>query len=105
MKQRSIILLESAKQDLRKLVVWLAREASDSVAHRYVAKVQSRIATLRFGAERGTVRDAKRGLRVIGILPHTSLVFSVDGSHVYILRVLHGGQSFELDEADDQAGP
>ncbi|MHA6690518.1 type II toxin-antitoxin system RelE/ParE family toxin [Devosia sp. A449] len=104
MKQRSIILLESAKQDLRRMVVWLAQEASDAVAHRYVDKVRSRIATLRYGAERGTVRDPKRGLRVIGILPHTSLVFTVDESHVYVLRILHGGQSLALDDDDDQAG-
>ena len=48
-------------------------------------------------AERGTLRDTGRGIRIIGILPHTSLVFSVDESHVYILRVLHGGQSPDLE--------
>lgn len=103
MKRRSVILLESAKQDLRELVVWIAREASAAVAHRYVNKVKERVFTLRLAGERGTVRDAAKGLRVIGILPNTSVVFSVDESHVYVLRVLHGGKSFELDDGEDQA--
>ncbi|WP_375451030.1 type II toxin-antitoxin system RelE/ParE family toxin [uncultured Devosia sp.] len=105
MKQRSVILLESAKRDLRDLTIWLAKEVSPAVARRYVDNVQSRIATLHLGAERGTIRDAGRALRVIGILPRTSLVFSVDDSHVYILRVLHGGQLFEFDDGDDQVDP
>ena len=101
MKRRSIILLDSAKQDLRKLVEWLAREVSTTVARRYVDKVMARIRTLRIAAERGTIRDAHRGLRIIGIQPNTSILFSVDARHVYILRVLHGGQQPDLDE--DQA--
>lgn len=104
MKLREIVLLESAKQDLRNMTVWLTQEVSPETAHRYVSKVQSRIATLQTGSERGTVRDRVRGLRVIGILPRTSVVFSVSESQVFILRVLHGGQAWDTDltaEDDD----
>lgn len=52
-----------------------------------------------------TSERAARGLRVIGILPRTSVVFSVDENNAYVLRVLHGGQAFDLDENEGQADP
>ncbi|MEO5805721.1 type II toxin-antitoxin system RelE/ParE family toxin [Devosia sp.] len=100
MKKRSVILLGSAKRDLQSLVEYLAREISVSVARNYIGRVQKRLSTLEYGAQRGTIRNAKTGLRVIGILPNTSVAFVVDDNEVHVLRILHGGRTLEQEDGD-----
>jgi plasmid stabilization system protein ParE len=95
MKRRTIVVSESARQNLRQLTIWLSQRASNKIAHRYVARIQERITQLEYGAERGTVRNTRSGLRLIGILPNVNLAFTVSNDTVYVLRVIYGGQDWQ----------
>jgi toxin ParE1/3/4 len=104
MKRRSIVISEGARHDLRQLTLWLSQNASRQVAHRYVARIHKRIAQLEYGAERGTIRSTRSGLRLIGILPAINLAFTVSDDRVYVLRVLYGGQDLQIGLSEDEDG-
>ena len=102
MKRRMIVVSDSARHDLRQITLWLSQNASKQVAHRYVERIQKRIMQLEYGAERGTVRSTRSGLRLIGILPAVNLAFTVTEDTVHILRVLYGGQDLQMALNEDE---
>ena len=67
--------------------------ANTARAHRLV-----RLATLEYGAERGTIRNAQRGIRMIGILPTVSVAFLVTEDAVAINRILYNGENWTSDD-------
>lgn len=77
---------------------WLADVASAEVAERYVGSILKRMATLEYGAERGTLRqDNDRNYRLIGLTKSVRIAFVVDETQVIILRVLYRGRGLETD--------
>ena len=53
---------------------------------------------LEYGAERGTIRNAQRGIRMIGILPTVSVAFLVTEDAVAINRILYNGENWTSDD-------
>lgn len=94
MRQRQVVLLESAELDLDEIADWVVEFASEAAAERYIERIQRRIDTLAYGSERGTLREEANGLRIIGLFRGVSLAFVVDGDTVVVHRVLYRGRNF-----------
>ena len=97
MQRRSVRYSPAAERDLEGISDWLSDVASEAVGVRYIRRIQKRVETLGDGGERGTVRNAETGLRVIGILASVSVAFTVDGDIVNVQRVIYGGQNWLAD--------
>lgn len=95
MRERQIILLESAETDLNDIADWIIEFASEGTATRYVDRIQKRIDSLAYASERGTLRPEAAGLRIIGIMRGVSIAFVVDGDTVVVHRILYRGRSFQ----------
>jgi toxin ParE1/3/4 len=95
MRQRRLVLLQSAYEDLGKIDDWLSDVASAAVAERFVDRILSRLATFEYAGARGTIREDIPGLRVIGLLPHVNVAFVVDDESVLVYRILYGGQNWK----------
>ena len=98
MRRRTLRYSPTAIDDLRRIAVLLSRIASVEVSRRFLARIRERIRTLEYGAERGTIRNAQRGIRVIGILPTVSVAFVVTEDAVTINRILYNGESWSSDD-------
>ena len=94
MRERRVILLESAERDLDEIADWLIEYASLVVAERYLDRIQQRLDKLAFASKRGSLRTEVPGLRLIGILPGVSVAFVVDDDRVIVHRILYRGRSF-----------
>lgn len=95
MRQRPIINLESALNDLDAISDWLVDEASEEVALRHIRRITSRIDTLSIVAERGSIRPEFPGIRVVGLLTSVNVAFVVTSDSVVIHRVFYGGQNWQ----------
>ena len=94
MRKRRIVYAPAATRDRADIARWLSRQASPEVARRFDQRIRSAIKGLEYGSERGTVRDTRSGLRVIGILPTVSVAFSVGEDAVTVHRILSHGQNW-----------
>lgn len=105
MKRRTIRYAPEAERDLERLSDWLADVASEATAIRYIRQIKQRIESLSEGSERGTIRDSRSKLRVVGVLKSVSVAFHVDEDAVNIQRVMYGGQDWQsaltADDGDD----
>lgn len=98
MRRRTIRYSATAIDDLRRIAALLSRVASVEVSRRFVVRIRERVRTLEYGAERGTVRDAQRGIRMIGVLPTVSVAFVVTEDAVAINRILYNGENWTSDD-------
>ena len=98
MRRRTIRYSAVAIEDLRRIAALLSRAASVDVSRRFVVRIRQRIRTLEYGAERGTIRNAQRGIRMIGILPTVSVAFLVTEDAVAINRILYNGENWTSDD-------
>jgi plasmid stabilization system protein ParE len=94
MRRRTIRYSATAIDDLRRIAALLSRVASVDVSRRFIVRIRQRIRTLEYGAERGTIRNAQRGIRMIGILPTVSVAFLVTEDAVAINRILYNGENW-----------
>jgi plasmid stabilization system protein ParE len=94
MRRRTIRYSAAAIDDLRRIAALLSRVASVEVSRRFVMRIRQRIRTLEYGAERGTIRNAERGIRMIGILPTVSVAFLATEDAVAINRILYNGENW-----------
>lgn len=94
MRKRWVLYTVPARDDLTNIGRWLARNASEAVARRFVGRIRLAIRELQYASERGTVREGGRGIRIIGILPTVGVAFSVDEDAVHVHRILHNGQNW-----------
>jgi toxin ParE1/3/4 len=93
MKTRHVVLAPEAADDLIGLYEWVAARASPVVAMGYLGRVESFLAGLSVGSERGQLRsDVRSGLRVVGFERRLTVAFLVDDDLVTVLRVLGAGQ-------------
>ena len=96
MRRRTIRYSATAIEDLRRIAALLSRVASVDVS--FIVRIRERIRTLEYGAERGTMRNAQRGIRMIGILPTVSVAFLVTEDAVAINRILYNGENWTSDD-------
>ncbi|WP_245440530.1 type II toxin-antitoxin system RelE/ParE family toxin [Neorhizobium sp. T25_13] len=74
------------------------KSASTVVARSYVARLRTFLAGLETFPERGTIRDTRDGMRIIGFERRISVAFVVEDEEAIILRLLYAGQHFPRDE-------
>ncbi|WP_372422424.1 type II toxin-antitoxin system RelE/ParE family toxin [Salinarimonas chemoclinalis] len=95
---RRLILAATARRDLDSLLRGLEQRAGYEVASGYVSRVERFLQGLVDFPERGTRRSKHRPkMRVIGFERRVSVVFTVDGGDVVVLRVLYGGRNLPPD--------
>jgi len=98
MQRRIVGYSPAARNDLIRIGRWVARRTSGTVAKRFVARIRERIRKLDYAAERGTVREGTRNVRIIGILPTVAIAFSVEEDAVMVHRILYNGQNWVSDD-------
>lgn len=101
MNRRAVRYAPAAERDLEKPADWLSKVASEKRAIDYVLRIRSQIEKLDLGGERGTVRDAHTGMRVISVFRPISVAFWIEDDVVAIQRVIYGGQDWKSDLATD----
>ncbi|WP_105425345.1 type II toxin-antitoxin system RelE/ParE family toxin [Neorhizobium tomejilense] len=99
MKRYRVRLTEEAEAD----VAWIYRSvrrmsSSALVARNYIARVRAFLTEFETFPERGTIRDARNGMRLIGFERRVSVAFVVEDNEVVILRLLYAGQHFQRGE-------
>ncbi len=100
---RTVVFDPAAQDDLDDLFEWIADRTGVATAKRYTDRL--RAYCLRFDAvpERGMRRDDLRpGIRIVGFERRVTVMFTLTGAHVVILRLFYGGQDFE--RAFDESG-
>jgi toxin ParE1/3/4 len=83
---------------LTELYSWIAKNAGEAVADRYLGRLQAYCLGLTTFPLRGRVRDDLRpGVRVTSFQRQITIVYTVAGDSVVILRIL--GRGRQLDKA------
>jgi toxin ParE1/3/4 len=101
-----VVLRPQARRDLADLGIYITREASRQVAHRYVMRLREACRTLREFPERGTMRpDLLPGLRTMGFEGRATIAFVVEGDTVRVLNIFYGGRDFEAHLRDESNLP
>lgn len=102
MRERRVVYLPLAREDLRRIGQWITHRVSKRFAKGYLARIRDRIETLCNGSERGTLRDdVRQGTRVIGIMKSITIAFTVTERDVIVLRVFYGGQDRRRELSDE----
>ena len=95
MKARKVVYAETAREDLLRILQWLAEKASVSSAIDIVGDLESFIDRLDVASERGTLRDdISTGLRMISH-ERADIAILVDEETVLITRIFYGGEDYE----------
>jgi len=94
MRSRRIVYAPEARRDRENIARWLTQRASSEIARRFDHRIRDAIRRLEYASERGTVRDERLGLRLIGILPTVAIAFSVSEDAVIVHRILYQGQNW-----------
>lgn len=94
MRKRRVVYAPDARRDRASIARWLTRQASPEVARRFDQRIRDAIQGLEYASERGTLRDDRLGLRLIGILPTVAVAFSVKEDAVTVHRILYHGQNW-----------
>ena len=88
----SLRLTETAEDDLSEIWAYLAFEASEPVATRFVKSIEKAFATLQHTPSIGTPRERfAPGLRVIFQSPY-AIYYLPSEQDILIVRVLHGAR-------------
>ena len=88
----SLRLTETAEADLSEIWAYLANEASEVVATRFIESIETIFATLQHAPEIGTRRERfAPGLRVVFQSPY-AIYYLPSEQDIMIVRVLHGAR-------------
>ena len=91
--KRQVIFAEKAKRDLRELHRYISENDDPRRADGYLDRIEVWCRSLDTFPERGEdLGDVRRGLRKAGFERRISILFAVKPRHVYVLRVVYGGQ-------------
>lgn len=102
MMQFDLVFLPEAKDDLDSLYSWIADSSGERVAERFTGRLRSFCYNLTYAPDRGSRRnDLTPGLRSIGYRRRATIVFSIQGSAVVIVRAIYRGRSIEALFAKD----
>ena len=96
MKVRTVIFSPEARDDVVALYDWIAAAAHPQTVLGYIERIEAYCQGLRIGSERGTRRDDIRpGLRIVTFERRVTIAFTVDATHVVILRLFYAGRNWE----------
>ena len=102
MRHHRLVYRPRARRDIHEIARWLAFRVSRQFASKYVERIKTRIQSLKFAGERGTIRqDIGPGVRAIGLMEAITVAFVVNAESVVILRVIYGGQDWRADLTTD----
>jgi plasmid stabilization system protein ParE len=101
-KRYHVRLTAEAEADVAWIYRFVRRKsASSEVARNYVGRIRTFLKEFETFPERGTVRDIRDGMRIVGFERRVSIAFVVESGEVVVLRILYAGQQFRTD--DDRA--
>jgi toxin ParE1/3/4 len=99
---RTLRLTETAEADLAEIWSYLALEASEAVATRFLSSITARFSDVLLFPMSGALRS-QLGPGLRAIFQHNYAIYYVPGdSEVVIVRVLHGSR--DMDAIADQGG-
>ncbi|MCJ9668966.1 MULTISPECIES: type II toxin-antitoxin system RelE/ParE family toxin [unclassified Neorhizobium] len=99
MKRYYVRLTEEAEADVAWIYRFVRRKsASTAVARNYIGRIRTLLKEFEVFPERGSIRDIRDGMRVVGFGRRVSIAFIVESDDVVVLRVLYAGQQFRTDE-------
>jgi len=103
MRRRSVIQSKTANRDIVTIYFQIAEMAGHSIAERYVDRIEKYLSNFDLASERGTLRnDLMPGLRIIGFERRVTIAFTVEQTHVTVLRVFYGGKDWEEEWDEDE---
>ncbi len=95
MKLFEVVFAPKANRDRADIYEWLAERASPDIAKHFVDGILNECESLRMAPYRGTTRSmAGLEVRTFGYKRSVSIVFTIDGDTVQILRLLYHGQTY-----------
>lgn len=95
MKSRSVVYTDTARQDLLRILHWLANNASIPSAVDVVVDIEDFIDRLDIASQRGIRRDdIEPGLRMISH-KRADIAVLVEEDRVLIIRIFYGGENYE----------
>jgi toxin ParE1/3/4 len=90
-----IVFAPEARDDLRRLYLFIAERAGASRAFAYVEKIENYCRSLEDFPERGMRHDhILTGLRIVGFEHRVSIAFQVSANTVTFYRIAYGGRDF-----------
>jgi toxin ParE1/3/4 len=93
--EREVVLLDEASKDLTALGLYIADQASEAVANRYLDRLLAACISLAHFPERGTKRDdILPGLRTVGFERRVTIAFRVLKTRVEIVTIAYAGRDF-----------
>jgi toxin ParE1/3/4 len=98
-----VIISAAANADLIAIYDYIAAQAGDPIASRFIDRIEAYVLGFADVPERGTKRDDLRpGLRTVGFRRRATILFEVDRAkrHVVIQGIYYGGRSFDDDFVD-----
>jgi len=100
-KRYHVRLTDEAEADVARIYRFVRRKsASSEVARNYVGRIRSFLKEFETFPERGTVRDIRDGMRIVGFERRVSIAFIVENGEVVVLRILYAGQQLRVDSDD-----
>jgi plasmid stabilization system protein ParE len=91
-----IVFSPDAAADIIRLYDYIAEQSGAVRAFRYVSRIETYCAGLKYSPERGTKRDdIREGLRITGFERRVTIAFHVDPTTVIIDRILYGGRNVD----------
>lgn len=98
MKRYHVRLTGEAEADVAWIYRFVRRKsASTEVARNYVGRIRAFLKEFEMFPERGTIRDIRDGMRIVGFERRVSIAFIVEDNEVVVLRILYAGQQFRTD--------
>ena len=96
MKQRRVVFSPEARDDLRKLLDWIASKAGEEVALGYVERIETFCLNFDLASQRGHLRDDIRPeIRIVGFERRLTIAYFVDDEQVTFLHIFYGGQDWK----------
>jgi toxin ParE1/3/4 len=96
-KRYDVFFSPEARDDLHRLIDWIAHAAGEQRALAYTDRLEEFYKGLALVPDRGHQRDDIRpNLRIVGFERRVTIAFAIDAGRVDILRVFYGGRNWEL---------
>lgn len=94
MKPTKLVIVDTAREDLRAISKWLHREVGKGIAKRQMTRLQKRMAILRrhplIGERSGP--NTEVGIRRLPVGSYV-IYYTLRDDQVFVLRVFHGAQN------------
>lgn len=91
-------LLPEAEDDLFHLYRYIAEKSSHAAAQGYLDRIHAYLKTFDQFPHRGTIRDTREGLRIVGFERRVTIAFQIRGGEVLIAGILYAGRQLSRSE-------